>query len=105
MSEAKTMFNKLGFKLVNSDGNLLYQFKTDYIEVWVAFGIDLKTYSVREYRFIEIKGKEWIPMKDRSESTKHSCKYGWWQIENFYDISIELHNAIHRQMEELGWIK
>lgn len=105
MKNAKEMFNKLGFKMLNEGKNIGYDFKTDYIEIWVIFDLELKTYSVSEHRFIEIKGKDWIPMKDRSESTKHSCKYGGWQTESFYDISIELHNAIHRQMEELGWTK
>lgn len=101
---AKTMFNELGFKLNNSGENLLYEFKTDYKEIWVIFDLDLRTYSVSLHSFIEKRDKDWIPMKDRSQNMKHSSRYGGWLIESFYDISIALHNAIHQQMKELGWI-
>lgn len=101
---AKTMFNELGFKLNNSGENLLYEFETDYDAIWVIFDLDLRTYSVGSYRFIEKRDKDWVPMKDRPQNIKHSSRYGGWQIDNFYDISIALHNAIHQQMKELGWI-
>lgn len=101
---AKTMFNELGFNLDNLGKNLLYEFKTDYDEILVVFDLDLRTYSVSLYRFIEERDKYWVPMKDRPQNMKHSSCYGGWQIESFYDISIALHNAIHQQMKELGWI-
>ena len=43
-------------------------------------------------------------MSKRPQNIKHSAIYGHWQKEMYCEIGIELHNAIHQQIIELGWM-
>lgn len=83
MKSAKTMFEELGFKLDCIQKEfLLYTQRTDYNSIYVEFEMGLKSYSVKKY----IKG----------------CG-GWFREDCL--VSPDLHNAIHQQMIELGWIE
>lgn len=106
MINALTMFNELGFTLYNSSEScLVYKFATDYDEVCVHFDLELKTYSANYHRWIDNDEPTFVPMNARPQNIKHSAKYGHWQRDMEYQFDIKLHNAIHRQMIELGWIK
>lgn len=106
MSKASTMFNKLGFKLYGESANeVSYKFETDYVEIFVHFDIEPKTYYIYHSSFIDNDGPMFVPMDKRPENIKHSARYGHWQAEMTFDIDIRLHNAIHQQMIELGWIE
>lgn len=48
---------------------------------------------------------DYVPMAKRPKDLKHTCRYGHWQHETSVYIDAKLHNAIHKQMIELGWIK
>lgn len=105
MNNAVTMFNKLGFKFHNSgDDFLLYMFETDYDKIFVRFDFKEKTYCATRSRFIDNNEQAYVPMNKRPQNIKHSAYYGYWQ-EMYHEIDIELHNAIHQQMIELGWIE
>lgn len=104
--KALTMFDELGFKLHNSSESfLLYKFATDYDEILVHFDLELKRYYASWSRFIYNHEPMFVPMNERPQHLKHSAKYGHWQAEMITTIDVRLHNAIHQQMIELGWIK
>ena len=101
---AREMFNKLGFKLYSSDESLLmYKFETDYDEMYVHFNLEIKTYAVYWNHFIDNSNMVFVPMEKRPQNIKHSSYYGHWQAEICSEISVKLHNAIHRQITELRW--
>lgn len=103
---ALQMFNELGFKLYDSrEEYLLYKYETDYEEIFVWFDFPKKTYRVDWHRFVDNNEIVFVPMSERPQNTKHSAKYGHWQAEMYYEIDVKLHNAIHQQMQELGWIE
>lgn len=102
---AKTQFQKLGFSLFyEKDSYLIYKFKTDYDNLYIHFNFELKTYYVGWERFIDNAERVFVPMKERPEATKHSAFYGHWQRETVVEIDSRIHNAIHQQLIELGWI-
>lgn len=104
--KAVSMFNELGFKLYNSsESSLIYKFVTDYDEVNVHFDLELKTYFADWYRWVDNNERAFVPMNERPQNIKHSATYGHWQYDVDYRFDIKLHNAIHQQMRELGWIK
>lgn len=104
--KSKEMFKKLGFDLYNaSDSALLYKYETDYEGIVVYFDLQKKTYHSNWSIFVDNGAGTLIPMAERPQNVKHSAKYGYWQIETYHEIDIELHNAIHQQMIELGWIE
>ena len=104
--KALTMFNELGFKLYDScESSLLYKYETDYDEAIVYFDLLNNRYYTHWSRFVDNNEQTFVPMEKRPESTKHSCTYGHWQVETDHEIDVKLHNAIHQQMVELGWIK
>ena len=106
MNNAITMFKELGFKLYNSgESFLVYKFATDYDEVVVHFDLELKTYYASCSRFVDHHDRVFVPMNERPQNIKHSAAYGRWQCETICKINAKLHNAIHQQMIELGWIK
>ena len=106
MNKAQTMFNKLGFKLYDSSERcLLYVYKTDYDEVTVRFDLENKSYSTTWSIWVDKDTEIFVPMNERPQNIKHSCRYGHWQAQMWHDINVEQHNAIHQQMIELGWIK
>lgn len=106
MNKAQAMFNDLGFKLYNSGEDfLLYKLETDYDKVLVNFNLELKTFYTDYHRFIDNSEAVFVPMNVRPQNIKHSAKYGHWQMESYHQINVNLHNAIHQQMVELGWIK
>lgn len=101
---AKELFNKMNFNLLNStDDELIYEYKTDYDKVYVYFYLNKKAYEIHSMRFIENTERTFVPMEDRPENIKHSAFYGYWGTENS-QTGVELHNAIHQQLIELGWI-
>ena len=105
MRKALTMFNELEFKIHNSgDSFLVYKYESDYEEIWVNFNFEIKTHCVSYHRFIDNNERVFVPMSERPQNIKHSARYGYWQAEIYNDIGIRLHNAIHQQMIELGWI-
>lgn len=101
---AKELFNKLKFNLTTSDDKwLIYEYKTDYDKIYVYFYKDKKTYKTHWFRFIDNTERTFVPMNERPENIKHSASYGYWQIDQ-PEICNELHNAIHQQLIEFGWI-
>ena len=103
---ANDLFNDLGFKKnINSNTFLVYLFETDYDKLYVNFDLVLKRYYLTYERFIDRSDIDFIPMEERPQNIKHSASYGHWQSDNCIFISMELHNAIHQQLLELGWIK
>lgn len=106
MNNAITMFNELGFKLHNAgESFLLYKFATDYDEALVHFDLELKRYYVTWSMFVDHHDQVFVPMSERPQNIKHSAKYGNWQADVINEVDIRLHNAIHQQMIELGWIE
>lgn len=106
MKNALTMFKELGFKLYySSDNYLLYNYETDYDQVFVGFDLEPKTYDITWSRFVDNNESVFVPMNERPQNIKHSSKYGYWQRDPCYKVNIALHNAIHQQMIELGWIE
>ena len=104
--KANNLFNDLGFKKnINSNTFLVYLFETDYDKFYVNFDLVLKRYYLTYERFIDRSDIDFIPMEERPQNIKHSASYGHWQSDNCIFISMELHNAIHQQLLELGWIK
>lgn len=103
--EAKDLFRDLGFIILNQDKNVLvYSHKDDYNEMFVYFDLMIEMYSVTWHRFID-NLYDYVPMAKRPKDLKHTCRYGHWQHETSVYIDAKLHNAIHKQMIELGWIK
>lgn len=103
---ANDLFNDLGFKKnIHSNTFLVYLFETDYDKLYVNFDLVLKRYYLISERFIDRNDIDFIPMEERPQNIKHSAHYGHWQSDNCIFISMELHNAIHQQLLELGWIK
>lgn len=101
---AKELFNEIKFNLSsNSDTMLVYTYKTDYEDISVFFNKEIKVYNILNMRFIDKAERTFVPMKERPENIKHSAYYGHWQKEDFA-FGSELHNAIHQQLIELGWI-
>lgn len=100
---AKEMFEKIHYKLgINDDKTIMYKFKNDYVNYSVWFNLDTKTYSVTFMEWWDNKSDGWIPMIEREENLKHCAAYGHWQlVEN--PMNVKLHNAINKQVEELGW--
>ena len=77
---AKEMFEELGFKDTNSDEAILnYVIKTGGVQGYVRFYIIHRRYTV------------W---------TSDVCAKGI----GYAPVPVEWHKAIHRQMEELGWL-
>lgn len=106
MNKAITMFRELGFTLYDSSERfLLYKFATDYDKMFVHFDLELKNYYVARSRFIDNCMPVFVPMNKRPQNIRHSAKYGYWQADMITHVDIRLHNAIHQQMIEFGWIK
>lgn len=106
-SKAITLFRNLGFNLFSENKcSLLYKYETDYEELLIHFDLIQKTYCVELDRFIDNNEKgSLIPMSKRPQNIKHSATYGHWQKDVYCEIDIELHNAIHQQIIELGWVE
>ena len=100
---AKEMFEELGYKLeINDDKTIMYKRKDDYINYSVWFNLDTKTYTFTFMDWLDNKNNDWIPMMEREDNLKHCAAYGHWQKVD-YPINKELHKAINKQVEELGW--
>lgn len=102
---AKEMFEKLGYRQTVDYDSIRYRHLTDYIDESVVFhtgNLFPKTYDVwcLEWRDNKIAG--WIPMDKREINLKHCAKYGHWQKVD-YGVDASLHNAINKQICELGW--
>lgn len=106
MKSAKELFEELKFIQSIEYDSIHYRFKNDYRDISIFFytGEFLpKTYSVTFLNWIDYENKDgWLPMSERKETLKHCSAYGRWQIEN-ESITIDLHKAINKQVEELGW--
>ena len=104
--KANDLFKDLGFKKnIQSNTFLIYSFETDYDKLYVDFDLVLKRYCLTSERFIDRNDIDFIPMEERPQNIKHSTRYGHWQSDNCIFIDMKLHNAIHQQLLELGWIK
>lgn len=107
--KANDLFKDLWFKKnIQSDTFLIYSFETDYDKLYVDFDLVLKIYYLISERFIDRLDRndiDFIPMEERPQNIKHSSHYGHWQSDNCIFIDMKLHNAIHQQLLELGWIK
>lgn len=103
---ANDLFRDLGLKkIVQNNTTLNYLRETDYEMLHVNFDLTLETYCITYERFIDRDDIVFVPMNERPENIKHSCGYGHWQSEMYIDVGVKLHNAIHQQLIELGWIK
>ncbi len=107
MNKAVTMFSELGFKIYSSDEDfLLYKYEKDYDQMTIYFDLQQKIYNVHQSRFINREDEFGaVPISERPQNMKYSCLYGHWQMNIGCKIGLELHNAIHQQMIELGWIE
>ena len=104
--KANDLFKDLGLKRnINTNTFLAYLFETDYDKLYVEFDLVLKRYGIFSERFIDRNDANFIPMEERPQNIKHSCAYGYWEVDNYKVIDMKLHNAIHQQLIELGWIK
>ena len=78
MSKAEKMFNELGYGLTREDGNYLVYVRNDNFNWVISFNLRDKKYNL--------------------ELTNY---FGDFQK---FIISYKLHEAITKQMKELGWI-
>lgn len=103
---AKELFEKLGYELfLNNKETLMYRCKKDYVDNSVTFNLGNlfpNTYDVMFVDWWDNKSADWLPMSERREDLKHCATYGHWQKVD-RPISFELHKAINKQIEELGW--
>lgn len=102
---AKEMFEELGYRQIIDNDTIRYRCLTDYIDFVVVFhtgNIFPKTYDVIFCDWRDNKTDSWLPMTERENNLKHCAKYGHWQKVD-YGINVNLHNAIHKQVEELEW--
>lgn len=103
---AKEMFEKLGYKQIIDHDNIRYRYLTDYIDYSVIFhtgNIFPKTYDVIFIDWWDNKSDGWLPMDKRETNLKHCATYGHWQKVD-WGINADLHKAINKQVEELGWL-
>ena len=107
--KANDLFNDLRFKkIMPNESCLYYLYETNYDRIYVKFDLVLKRYNIFSERFIDRIDRnniDFIPMEDRLQNIKHSASYGHWEVDNCIFIDMKLHNAIHQQLLELGWIK
>ncbi|MGN0807961.1 MAG: hypothetical protein ACI4MN_05915 [Candidatus Coproplasma sp.] len=103
---AAEMFKELGLDLYDSSHlALVYKYESDYQTLTVVFYLDNEVYAVVEDYFIDNERGVLVPMEERPQNIKHSAHYGYWQSETINQVGVKLHNAIHQQMIELGWIE
>lgn len=103
--KASDLFEKLGFrKRSESKDFLIYSFTTDYDNMCVYFELPTKRYNITYERFIDRTDVDFIAMDERPQNIKHSASYGHWERDSGVFVGSELHNAIHKQLAELGWI-
>lgn len=104
--KANDLFNDLRFKkIMHNESCLYYLYETNYDRIYVKFDLVLKRYNIFSERFIDRNDIDFIRMEERPQNIKHSTYYGHWQSDNCIFIDMKLHNAIHQQLLELGWIK
>lgn len=103
---AKEMFKELGYELyLQEKDTLMYRCKKDYVDNTVTFHLGNmfpNSYDVNYVDWWDNKSDDWIPMNERREDLKHCATYGHWQKVD-RPISFDLHKAINKQIEELGW--
>lgn len=103
---AKDLFRKLGFKkIAQNDSDLVYLCENNYTRFYVCFDLSLQIYNLSCERFKEVYDVDFVSTGENPEKAKYHCHSGRWQSYNDYVIDAELHNAIHQQIVELGWIK
>ena len=103
--EAKDLFKELEFKILSQDKNLLvYSCEDDYNKVFINFDLKYKRYNITWEKFIDHLYNV-VPMAERPKENRHSGYYGHWQNQTNIYINAKMHNAIHQQIVELGWIK
>ena len=96
----------LGYKLFSQDDEMIiYKHKTDYVDYSIFFRLGKNpTYDICFFDWWDNKSDGWLPMEKREENLKHCARYGEWRKTDCL-ISIELHQAIHNKLEDLGVIK
>ncbi len=103
---AKEMFDEIGYKQTIDYDSIRYRYLTDYVDCSVVFHTGKlfpKTYDITFIEWRDIKSNRWVPMEKReTEWLKHCSTYGHWQKVD-YGVDVKLHDAIHKQIEELGW--
>ena len=77
MKSAKKMFEELGFKGLETDYSLVYRYMGTEID-----------YKCEIYFYLMCKEYEYTVENDECTS-----------------VDMKLHKAIHKQLEELGWLK
>lgn len=104
--KAYDLFKKLGFeKRYENHDFIIYSFATDYDNMCVYFELPMKRYNITYERFVDRTDIDWIAMDERPQNIKHSASYGYWKRSSSVFVDMELHDAIHKQLLELGWIK
>lgn len=104
--KASDLFKELGFeKRYENESFLIYSFATDYDNMCVYFELPMKRYNVTYERFVDRTDVDFIAMDERPQDIKHSASYGHWERDNSVFVGVELHNAIHKQLSELGWVE
>lgn len=97
----------LGYKLTFQDEEMIiYKNKTDYIDYSIFFRLGKNpTYDIWFSEWWDDKSDGWVPMDQReTEWLKHCSRYGHWQKVDCL-ISIELHQAIHNKLKDLGVVR
>lgn len=103
--KASNLFKEIGFRREGNPRSITYRWKTDYDELCIDFDLEMKRYSTTSARFIDRTDVAFVSMKGRPELTKHSARYGHWVSDNCIFVNMKIHNAIHKQLLELGWIE
>ena len=102
---ASDLFKELGFNSIGSVSSIVYAYETDYDRFYVNFELEMKRYCITHSRFVDRNDVNWVSMNRRPQNVKHSARYGTWVSENCIFVDEKIHNAIHKQLLELGWIE
>ena len=96
----------LGYRLIlQDDDTIIYKYKTDYVDYSIFFKLGKNpTYDIWFFEWWDSKSDGWVPMEQREENLKHCARYGEWRKIDCL-ISIELHQAIHNKLKELGLLE
>lgn len=102
---AQEMFKKAGFDLYDeTPTTLIYKHEEPRFIYTIFFNLELKKVSITEENWIDSDTGSLVPMDKREPNLKHCAMYGYWQYDTGAEFDVDIHNAIHQQMKEKGWL-